>query len=365
MNIDYLELENRIKNCSQLYIYGAGIIGYGVYVAIEEMFCTKADKFIVSDKNNNPSKYAHVDVIDISDYSKNMKSDDLIVVATPPEYHCDIEDTLAQIKYLNYVLITPDLEYALMGAYLKNNQGITCIEDLIYSTETIPSDAKVYMAVSHKDKELKNKYIEEEYVNIIQVGKARTGIVNKNAIVFDDDGENISHYNDLYGELTATYCAWKNFSHDVTGIFHYRRTLDVKIEQFAIFNEYDAILPLPFVCYPDASGQYGRYLCKEDIEVMKDVIFEFYPELKSKIIETLNSPFLYNYNILIARKEVFDDYCEWIFPQLEEITNRCEVVQRKRFPRYIGRIGEILTSLYFTLNIKEWKITHAPKIWRV
>ena len=37
----------------------------------------------------------------------------------------------------------------------------------------------------------------------------------------------------------------------------------------------DVILPLPFVCYPDASGQYGRYLMPEDIYVMHEVLQEF------------------------------------------------------------------------------------------
>ena len=69
--------------------------------------------------------------------------------------------------------------------------------------------------------------------------------------------------------------------------------------------------------------------------------------------------------MLIAKKEVFNDYCEWLFPMLEEITDRCEKIQRERMSRYIGRIGEVLTSLYFLINDKKWKITHAPKIWRV
>ena len=154
MSIDYLELENRIKNCSQLYIYGAGIIGYGVYKATQSLFQKEAKAFIVSDKNNNPNDYAGLKVIDVVDYSEIITDSDLIVVATPPEYHNDIGLLLENYKLLNYVFLTPELEYGLMGAYLKETAGITCIEDLICETNTIPNDVKVFMAVSHNDKKL-------------------------------------------------------------------------------------------------------------------------------------------------------------------------------------------------------------------
>ena len=367
MNIDYIEFENRIKKCSRLYIYGAGIIGYGVYKAIFELYDKNTVAFIVSDKSNNSVKYAGVDVIDVHEYSKLMKQNDLVVVATPPEYHNDIERTLTDINCFEFVLLIPELEYGLMGAFLKKEAGITCVEDIICETDTIPADIKVFMAVSHNDKELKNSYTEEDFVLKMQVGKSNTDVIHREAAVFDDYKDNISSQNNLYGELTATYSIWKHYQHEIVGIFHYRRTLDVKPKHLVLFNEdkIDVILPLPFVCYPDASGQYGRYLCSEDVEIMKEVVFKRYPEFKEKVIELLNGPLLYNYNMLIAKKEVFNDYCEWLFPMLEEITDRCEKIQRERMSRYIGRIGEVFTSLYFLINDKKWKITHAPKIWRV
>lgn len=367
MNIDYLELENRIKKCSRLYIYGAGIIGYGVYKAVQSLFEKEAKAFVVTNKQNTQDTYADSVVIDVNEYASMMKNGDLVIVATPPEYHQDILNTLIHINCYNYMLLTPKLEYDLMGAYLKHSYGITCIEDIIYEIDTISSDIKIFMAVSHNDKSLINTYEEADYISKIQIGKACTSTILNEAIYFDDYNDNISKLNPLYGELTATYNIWKNYQHEIMGLFHYRRILDVSTQKFALFydNKIDVILPLPFVCFPDTSGQYGRYLCSEDVDIMKSVIFEYYPELEDKVTEVLNGPLLYNYNMLISRKEVFNDYCKWIFPLLEEITNRCEKTQRERLPRYIGRIGEILTSLYFCINNKKWKITHAPKIWRV
>ena len=367
MNNNYYELINKIQKCKQMYIYGAGIIAYGASEAIDKLYHREVSAYIVSDKNNNPDIYADTKVIGISEYADVMEKGDIVIVATPPEYFKDIENSLLNIGCEEYILISPELEYVLMGEYFKQFYEISCIEDLTYTTEIKLMDAKVYMAVSHNDRNLNAKYIEEKYVEKIQVGKANTDVVHSEVVLFDDFGENISKQNYLYGELTATYSIWKHYQHDILGLFHYRRILDVKEEQFALFNEgkIDVILPLPFVCYPDASGQYGRYVCEEDLNVMKDVIFEYYPELKEAVMDSLNSPILYNYNMLIARKEVFNDYCEWMFPLLEEITTRCEKVQRDRSSRYIGRIGEILSSLYFTINRKKWNITHAQKIWRV
>lgn len=359
-------IKESIEKCNRLFIYGAGIIGYGVYEAVRELYKCSASSFIVSDSNDNPKEYAKLSVITISEYCKQKETGDLILVATPPEYHETIVVTLKLYNCNEYILITPDIEYSLMGSYFKQFIGITCIEDIICTNHTIPNDTTVYMAISHKDKLLTKQYIEPEYVKKIQVGKANTDFINTDADCFDNVYDNISELNSLYGELTATYEIWKNYKHDITGIFHYRRILDVTHKDLCVFNNgVDVILPLPFVCYPDSSGQYGRYLCNEDIEIMKDVLYEMHPELEADIKKALNGKYLYNYNMLIARKEVFNDYCEWLFPMLSKITKRCEESNGNRFPRYIGRIGEVLTSLYFSINIRKWKITHAPKIWRV
>lgn len=103
----------------------------------------------------------------------------------------------------------------------------------------------------------------------------------------------------------------------------------------------------------------------DDVEVMKRVLEKWEPEEYGRFAAILRTPYLYNYNMLIARKEVFDDYCGWIFPLLKEITKKSEEIEGDRLPRYIGRIGEVLTSLYFMRNRKGWKITHGEKVWRV
>lgn len=57
---------------------------------------------------------------------------------------------------------------------------------------------------------------------------------------------------------------------------------------------------------------------------------------------------------------IFNDDCSWMFPLLKEIADRCEKEDRERLPRYVGRIGEVFTSLYFMLN-KQKGTLHMQK----
>ena len=366
MVLSYEQLKNKIKNADKLFIYGAGVVAYGAYEAIGMLCEKRIDAFIVSDSAENKKSLAGVAIKQVSEELFDGERN-FVLVATPEEYHAQIAEMLKANACKNFAFLTSYLEYCLMGEYLKKTEGIRCIEDeKIVFAEKATLDACVYMAISHNDKKLAKTYDEESFVKKIQVGVALADVVLTEADLFDNVGENISTENPIYGELTATYHAWKNDLHDIMGLFHYRRVLNVTKEQLRILStgKADVILPLPFVCYPDASGQYGRYLNQEDIEIMLEVLRDSYPGLYDKAIEVLKGKHLYNYNMLIAKKEVHQDYCAWMFPLLAEIAKRCEAVSRERLPRYIGRIGEVLTSVYFMINEKNWKIVHAEKVWR-
>lgn len=361
--MEYQELAERLKEVDEIYLYGAGIIAYGAYKAVWELFGIKAKGFLVTDKGSQPEliEGATIEVFE----EAQVENDNLIMIATPEEYHDSIERKLLERGIFNYIKLDSHTEYVLMGQYLKKVCNLKMVED--YQTKDFEENENigVYMAVSHMDKKLKGAYREESWVKRIQVGAVRTG--QRIAELTDESCDGLSEKNALYGELSGTYYAWKYGKYEITGIFHYRRILKVTKEQIQLLEDriVDAILPLPFVCYPDASGQYGRYLLKPDVKIMMQVLREKETENYETFRKLLKTPYLYNYNMLIARKEVFDDYCSWIFPLLQEITYRCETEKRERAPRYIGRIGEILTSLYFMENKRKWRIVHGEKIWRI
>jgi hypothetical protein len=364
--VEYQELSGKIRQYPQIYLYGAGVVAYGAYKAIRELFGIQIAGFLITEKRRQPEQIGGVPV-DIFGEKEIDPKNSFILIATPEEYHDAIEQSLIRMRFFQYVKLDSHTEYILMGAYLKKMCGLRRIEEYLAETgqESCIDDIGVYMAVSHKDRPLSKIYNEETWVKKIQAGAALTD--KKVLDLTDNNGDNISGENALYGELTAAYYVWKHGNYKITGLFHYRRVLSVTEKQLHLLKtgKVDVILPLPFVCYPDASGQYGRYLLQSDIEIMKQVIKEREGEEAEKMMSILETPYLYNYNMLIARKEVFDEYCEWMFPILKEIAYRCEQEKKDRQPRYIGRIGEVLTSIFFMKNEKKWETAHAEKIWRV
>lgn len=348
-----------------VYLYGAGIIAYGIYKAVQELWGITVKGFLVTDKSGQPDLIDGIPVYSLKECREDL-SESFILIAAPAEYQDSMEQELMRMGLTSYRRLDAHSEYELMGKYLRKVQGISFIEDYQTDRAVIRNeDACVYMAVSHKDKMLKGIYNEELWIQKIQAGAALT---DKRILELTDEGkDSLSAENDLYGELTAAYYAWKHNRKRITGLFHYRRVLRITGEQLYLLKtkKIDVILPLPFVCFPDASGQYGRYILPRDIEIMKQVLKECERENYIELENLLKSPYLYNYNILIARKEVFDDYCGWLFPMLRQIADRCEKEKRDRMPRYIGRIGEVMTSLYFMRNKKNWKITHGEKVWRI
>jgi len=363
-NIEFID---EIKKYKQKFIYGAGVVAYGVYAYLTELEDVTIDAFVVTSKDKEET-LAGVEIIGLDELCSAENA--FFIIATPEVYHDDIKQLLTHRGFINYICVDYKLEYSLMGAYLCEKKNILLTEDVSVNSNKntnllAKDDCRILMAISHRDKKLRTKYTPSEWVKKIQVGASLTD--ERITELTDCCGFNISEQNGLYGELTAAYYAWKNMKFPIIGLFHYRRVLEIEnwmlneIKQGNI----DVILPLPFVCYPDTKGQYGRYLLDEDVEIMWDVLRELSPDYFEAAKEVLSDKYLYNYNMLVARWEVFDAYCNWMFPILQEICARCESIRRERLDRYIGRVGEVLTSIYFLVNKNKWNIGHARKRWLV
>ena len=89
-----------------------------------------------------------------------------------------------------------------------------------------PADVGIYV-VTHKDVKLDPAVLPEGY-KIIHAGHA---IAKKEfGYLGDDTGENISRLNLYLNEITALYWMWKNTSHSIIGLCHYRRFFTIRIE---------------------------------------------------------------------------------------------------------------------------------------
>ena len=190
---------------------------------------------------------------------------------------------------------------------------------------------------------------EHPLLSPIQVGTALSE-VRFPGFLHDDEGENISEKNRSYCELTAQYWAWKNLRADYCGFFHYRRYLypdtgakrPYRIEgtptpelldrlgyrRFAeLISRYDLILPKGEDMHLPVREHYANapFHHRKDLELMETLIQEQSPGYVPAMEAYLSGTVCYFGNIFIARWEVFEDYCGWLFPLLEEFDRRADV----------------------------------------
>ena len=199
----------------------------------------------------------------------------------------------------------------------------------------------------------------------------QVGAAGKESIGYqrDDEGENISLLNPSFCELTGLYWAWKNLDADYLGLVHYRRH---------------------FSFHPDAEDPWSSVLTEQELASFLGKISLFVPAVRNYYIETLYSHYGhthyasqldetrkiireknsgdlacfdavlqqrggYMFNMLIARRDLLDDYCAWLFDILFELRNRIgqAAEQLDSFQgRLYGRVSEILFNVWLEKNLR-------------
>lgn len=227
---------------------------------------------------------------------------------------------------------------------------------------------EVYI-VSHKKVEVPvpNGY------KLIQVGNLEN---NFDGFVRDNSGDNISEKNSNYCELTAQYWIWKNSDADIKGLVHYRRFFDSK-KSFKIqsklknivtedkveslLNEYDILLPNKRNYYIETS--YSHYIHahkKEGLDVTRKIISEYFSEYLDSYDNVLNRKKAHMFNMMIAKKDVFDSYSQWLFGILEKVENNIDISDwNQSESRIYGYISELLLDVWLDQH-KDLKIEELP-----
>ncbi len=207
----------------------------------------------------------------------------------------------------------------------------------------------------------------------------------------DDQGDNISKLNRSYCEMTAQYWAWKNLKADYYGFFHYRRYLSLAEKHFRedrygnvyepslsddprqqgrlskrygwteerirkLTTEYDVIT----IEGRDAGDhdpdltvrqQYAAapYLFEKDLDCLMDIIREKSPDFEKAATAYLNGTKAYYCSMFLCRADIFQDYCSWAFPILEEFCRRTDMsgydTQQLRTP---GHLAERMWGIYYS-----------------
>lgn len=352
----------------QIWIYGGKSVALGVCLAVQKLYSNCEVKgFVVKSREQNPNTLAGLPVWELSEITqKEMK----ILIAVPENLHEEIVADLRKNGFSNYVCIDSIKEAKLMEEYYTQLGRFPSIHTLSHSMSEDMGKSKlcVYMAKHHKDKILKNMYHKADWIVPIQVGAALT--TERIESICDVEGESISAKNGNYCELTALYWLWKNGIQmvseekvDYYGLFHYRRILDITEEDLDRIKacDVDVILPYPMVHEPNMSEHHTRYVKEADWNAMMQALEELQPEYARAFQQILNEPYLYNYNMLVAKPEVMTEYCQWLFPILQRTEELSVPKGSERNDRYIGYLGENLMTLYFMYNKEQWKIFHTGR----
>jgi hypothetical protein len=239
------------------------------------------------------------------------------------------------------------------------------------------------LVVHHKD----NAFLEpsKRFFNPIQVGRA----LSETNLGIDHDyyGDNISHKNPTYCELTALYHAMNYVTSDYVGLMHYRRifiaSYDVVLKVKQQSKDYDQALMLIaehsrnaindvlasgvdiIVATPaeaiDAISnevmtieqQYRINHNTDDWSIYEKVIKHFFPELKDAFDEVAKSDKIHCCNMFVMSRRFFLEYSEILFAVMGVLEQRICLKNKTKFQkRVFGFLAERFLHLYVTYRRK-------------
>ncbi|MCX2717305.1 DUF4422 domain-containing protein [Helicobacter sp. MIT 21-1697] len=205
-------------------------------------------------------------------------------------------------------------------------------------------------------------------------------------LLYDNNGEHISELNPYFCELTAMYWAWKNLEADYYGLFHYRRVFDFK-GKMQLQNPYDVnkvrLSPHQIQRNFGLSPQYIESACKKadilvskriivsygwetsrffnqyeiyardhhqkDLDIVLEIIRNKYPhyeEALQKVFFTKGKCLSW-WNLFVMKKELYFEYCEFLFSVLFEAQKRIDIQYYTPYQQRIyGFLAERLLNVF-------------------
>lgn len=356
----------------KLAIFGAQGYALGVYEAMRILYSDREISFfVVSKMGNNAKNLVGIPVREIASVAAEMTSEEKkdleVLIGTPENIQSDIEEVLENYGFKCHNRVTSEKWKELMDSFHQMEGKFKPLASLSGGSES--PFVRIFMAKSEKDVALINPPLLPDYILPVQAG-AETAKV-KVASRADNTGENISAKNGNYCELTALYWMWKNKlcaegtldgdDGQYYGLSQYRRMLILSDNDLLKIraNDVDVVLPYPLPYEPDIQMHHERYLKANDWNAMLGALKELQPEYAEYFPQVLGQRYLYNYNVILAKKKVLREYCEWLFPILKRTEELSVPKGDERSDRYIGYMGETLETLYFMKNADRLKIVHT------
>lgn len=199
----------------------------------------------------------------------------------------------------------------------------------------------------------------------------------------DNSGDNISDLNSGFCELTGLYWAWKNLDAEYLGLVHYRRHFKGRegsdtIDGVLRFDDIASELGAKTVFVPvkrkyvieSLYSHYAHTHYAFQLDAARDIICRKYPEYLESYDNVIRQTSGYMFNMMIMRRDLFSDYCGWLFDILFELkevledhkpvtgTDKTyEMPELSSFQaRFYGRISEIIFNVWLDFKLKEGTI---------
>lgn len=367
------DVAEELKNSRQLVIFGTGLVAFeAANCLLAEPYRLLVDFFMVSRQEENPKQVMGIPVVDLESAKGVIDKEAVIVIATMEKHLSSIREALNCYGYFHIISMTfeSDLWSMIQGNYYKEYCKMCHKPYLTLEEELTNGKAdggkknhvvSVYVTKCHADRKLQEDLSRFTWEIPIQAGAALTDAHICN--IRDDTGENISHKNRQYCELTALYWIWKNDTSDYAGLCHYRRHFELNegILKRLACSHIDVVLTIPILNFSSVREVYRHDHVERDWDVMLEAIRVLAPKYMAAAVGVQNGNFYFGYNMFIARKEILDDYCAWLFPILEYCEKRCGRKEDTYQERYIGFLAERLLTIYMGCHEKQFRIVHARK----
>lgn len=232
--------------------------------------------------------------------------------------------------------------------------------------------------------------LEDEILTPIHLGRARADKDSDDVkwlmehMIGDDTGKNISDKNAYYNEMTALYWAWKNYDKlgnpDYIGLAHYRRhfVMEENVAKTYSVRYYDEDNILDVLDYTPEKlhkivegcdfvthigkvyNLYQHYVDnqrQDDIDVAMEILKEMFPDYADTADAYMAGKISNFYNMNIFSRELFFQYCEFVFPIMKKFEERMPSVKNRRM-----FISERLTAIFVKklMDNKEYKYKYLP-----
>lgn len=192
-------------------------------------------------------------------------------------------------------------------------------------------------------------------------------------------GENIAYLNEKINECTALYWIWKNTTSKYVGLNHYRRKfyndgnmnsgnyLDA-FHAKEILREYDMILTAVHLVNDDTVKTQLENTLEPEVfskgyDIVRAKLEKYQPEYVEAFDDAMNLRALFVCNMFVTRREILNEYCEWLFSFLIEAAEEMDVSTLDNYnKRVMGFFAERMWTVWLMkkdLKIKELPITEV------